>query len=129
RHKMIPSIHTKGAEKTVLGLLKKYNIQKSIIHWYSGPLDLIAEFLEQGCYFTIGPDILSGSEIYLHLPMERILVETDNPTGMTWISGHKNRGDDIIKVYKQLSKKIPIEKKLLIELVKENLIELMNKNL
>lgn len=123
----IPSIHTKGAEKEILSLLKKYNIKKSIIHWYSGPTELIKEYLDMGCYFTIGPDIFSDSKIYRHIPLDRMFAETDNPTGMPWITGREAQIDDIKKVYKELSGKLEMDEKKLMETFKQNLKEIIKK--
>jgi len=120
KNNCVASIHTKGAESEVLRLLRLYNIEKSIIHWYSGPVDLIADFLEIGCYFTIGPDILKGSTIYKEIPTNRIFAETDNPTGMPWITGDKAQKDDIKKIYKKLSEKLNISERDLILLIKDN---------
>lgn len=127
KHGKIPSIHTKGAEEEVLGLLKKYRISKAIIHWYSGPEALIDGYLDAGCYFTIGPDIFTGSRVYARIPIERTFAETDNPTGVPWVLGGEPRCDDIIKVYRELSSRSGITERTLIEIIKQNLRDLLNR--
>ena len=127
KHKMIPSIHTKGAEELILDLLQKYEIKKSIIHWYSGSLELIPAFLDLGSYFTIGPDIFSESKVYNHIPPGRIFVETDNPTGIPWIIESEYLGDDIIKVYGKLAEKLGFDERELISQCKQNLRDLILK--
>jgi TatD DNase family protein len=122
----IPSIHTKGAESEILRLLKSYQIKKSIIHWYSGPEDLIPQFLDSGCYFTIGPDIFTNSRVYSNIPLDRIFLETDNPTGMPWILGGQSSGDDIKKMYQKLSEQLNMDEQDLIKRIKLNLNELIS---
>ncbi len=121
----IPSIHTKGAEDEILRLIREIGISKSIIHWYSGPEELIPQLLESGCYFTIGPDIFTDSSVYSKIPLNRIFLETDNPTGMPWILGGKAYGDDIKKIYKLLADKLNMEEQKLIDVIKSNFRELI----
>lgn len=84
----VVNLHTKGAEREILDYLKNYNIKRSIIHWYSGPEKLVDQFLELGCYFTIGVEIIKSRKIRnlaKQLPMDRILTETDNPGAYKWL--------------------------------------------
>jgi len=37
----IVNLHTKGAESDVLHLLNRHEVQRAVIHWYSGPLDVL----------------------------------------------------------------------------------------
>ena len=86
----IVNLHTRGAEKEVLVLLKEYEIQRAIIHWYSGSLDILDKLVDTGAYFTIGVEILDSEHIKTiaqRLPMERLLTETDNPGGQMWVKG------------------------------------------
>lgn len=126
RYKCIPNIHTKGAEKEILETLSRAEISKSVIHWYSGPGELIEDYLEQGCYFTIGPDVITGSEVYRSIPLDRMFAETDNPTGMPWILGGDDKADDIIKVYKALAEKLGMSEEKLIKQFKENMKDLLS---
>lgn len=126
RYKCIPSIHTKGAEKEILEILKDYGIYRSIIHWYSGPLELIPDYLETGAFFTIGPDIFEDSEIWQHIPVERIFAETDNPTGMPSVLGGNADLFQISKVYEKLAEKLELTTEELIIQLKDNFQKLMN---
>jgi TatD DNase family protein len=77
-------LHTKGAESDVLDLLRRYNIQRAIVHWYSGPLDVFRELVARGTYLTIGVEVLYSEHIQAlarALPAEQLLTETDNPGG------------------------------------------------
>lgn len=53
----ILSIHTKGAEKNVLNLLRTYGNEKVIIHWFSGDFSVLKEMISEGYYFSIVPEI------------------------------------------------------------------------
>ena len=80
----IVNLHTKGAEKAVLELLDRYEIQRAIVHWYSGPLDIFREMVARGVYFTVGVEVLHAEHIRAiarEIPPDRLLTETDNPGG------------------------------------------------
>lgn len=88
--KKIVNLHTKGAEKEILKLLERYDIQRAIIHWYSGPLDILRELIDFGAYFTVGVAALYSEQIQIitrDLPLNRLLTETDNPGGLNWLVG------------------------------------------
>lgn len=84
------NLHTAGAERSVLECLRRRLPPAIIVHWYSGPLELVGEFLDLGAYFTVGVEVLRSSGIRALakcLPEERILTETDNPGGWAWLAG------------------------------------------
>ncbi len=86
----IVNLHTKGAEKEILYLLERYDIQRAIVHWYSGPFDILRALIEYGAYFTVGVEVLYSQQIQTitrQLPSERLLTETDNPDGLKWLRG------------------------------------------
>lgn len=78
----ILSIHSRRAEKEILEILKFRKNKFSILHWYSGPINLIQEFLNINCYFSINTNMLkskNGIKICKSIPLNRILFETDFP--------------------------------------------------
>jgi len=88
--KKIAIVHTKGAENETFQLLKQYNVERVIIHWYSGPWHILKAMVEHGFYFTIGVEVMFTEhiqDIARYLPSERILTETDNPGGYRSIAG------------------------------------------
>lgn len=100
-HHKISNIHTKGAEGEVLQLLKHYQLRNQIIHWYSGPLDLLDEFLALDCFFTISVDA-GHSEltdaIIDHVPHDRLLFETDGPGALEWVTGEPSWPQEILRI-------------------------------
>jgi len=81
----IVNVHTKGAEEDVLRLLERYDtFQRTIVHWYSGPLDIFREMAARGVTFTVGVEALYSEHIQAiarELPSRQLLTETDNPGG------------------------------------------------
>lgn len=86
----IVNLHTKGAEAEILRLLDRHQIQRAIVHWYSGPLPIFRSLVSQGYYFTIGVEVLCSTHIQTltrELPLAQLLTETDNPGGLKWLTG------------------------------------------
>ncbi|HEY7318571.1 MAG TPA: TatD family hydrolase [Candidatus Binatia bacterium] len=86
--KKIVNLHTKGAEKKILDLLERYDIQRAIIHWYSGPLDILRALIQFGAFFTVGVEVSYSETIQAiarEIPDHLLLTETDNPGGLKWL--------------------------------------------
>lgn len=91
RQRKIVIVHTKGAESETFQLLRKYNTERLIIHWYSGPWHILKAMVEHGFYFTIGVEVLFSQhiqDIAGYLPAEQMLTETDNPGGSASLTGN-----------------------------------------
>ena len=79
-------LHTKGCEREIAGLTKGFPCPV-LIHWFSGTIDELNLFIEQDCYFTLGP---SGGDDELRkamlsrIPRERLLIETDGLDSIYW---------------------------------------------
>ncbi len=85
----ILNLHTKGAEREVLDLLRAYGIERAIVHWYSGPLDVLDDLVSWGAYFTVGVEVLHTDAIRTiarRIPSRQLLTETDNPGGAKWLT-------------------------------------------
>jgi TatD DNase family protein len=95
------NLHTKGAEKKILQLLEHYDVKRAIIHWYSGPLDVLRAMAQFGAYFTVGVEVLYSDTIRAiarEIPDHLLLTETDNPGGLKWLKGVVGMPKDIEKV-------------------------------
>ncbi len=78
----IMSVHSRKAEKDVLDILKKHAIKNVIFHWYSGPLGLIEDIVNEGYYFSINEAMtnsVTGRSIINKIPRNRVLTESDSP--------------------------------------------------
>lgn len=83
-------LHTKGAEAEVLQWLRRYTPPKVIVHWYSGDANLLPDYVELGCYFTLGPDIRVNQAVQTvcrQVPLDRLLTETDGTEAIAWVTG------------------------------------------
>jgi TatD DNase family protein len=102
----IVNLHTKGAEAEIIEYLHKYKIRKSIIHWYSGPIKLIEKFLDLGCYFTFGVELLESKniqKILKKIPDDKLLTETDNPGAWEWLKNEIGMPNLILNVVDKLA--------------------------
>jgi TatD DNase family protein len=100
------NLHTKGAEREVLKAINKFEIVKPLVHWYSGPLELIDSYLQAGSYFTIGVEVLTSAriqEIAKIIPGNRLLLETDNPGGYKWLTKQTGMPDLLLEVLLKVS--------------------------
>jgi len=85
-------VHTKGAERAVLNLLKTYGNRKVVIHWFSGDLEVLDDMIKEGYCFSIVPEVRFSDhikEIVKRIPLKQILTETDNPGGPVSYIGEK----------------------------------------
>jgi len=99
--KKFVNLHTKSGEKEILDLLEKYDVRRAIVHWYSGPMDILRAMAEFGCYFTIGVEVRFSDyikSIAQAVPEHLLLTETDNPGGLKWLSGEIGMPREIEKV-------------------------------
>lgn len=125
--KKIVIVHTKGAENETLQLLRQYNVERVIIHWYSGPWHILQAMVENGFYFTIGVEVMFSQhiqDIVRYLPLELMLTETDNPGGYNSITGTVGTPLLIINVIEELAKIRGTSEQTIIATVKNNLIRI-----
>lgn len=121
----VTNIHTKGAEMEILEHIKKYALKTPIIHWYSGPIDILKKLLDYGCYFTISVDISMSEltrEIVTILPLDKMLTETDGPTSLEWVNGEYGYPTEVENIVKEIAsiKRLPYEE------VKDNISDNFN---
>jgi TatD DNase family protein len=105
--KKIVNLHTKGSEKSILELLERYDVVRPIIHWYSGPLDILRALVQFGACFTIGVEVLYSEAIRTiarEIPDDLLLTETDNPGGLKWLKGIVGMPSDIKEVIDELAR-------------------------
>ena len=79
------TLHTKGQEKEIAALIKKYP-NRYLVHWYScmEHLDL---YMEEDCFFSIGPDVFwnpATQNVARNVSIDRILTETDGLSAVQW---------------------------------------------
>lgn len=79
------SVHSRGAAGLILdALASEPAAGRAVLHWYSGSAKQIARAAEMGCWFSVGPQMLTserGRSAVKAMPQNRILPETDGPFG------------------------------------------------
>lgn len=78
-------LHTKGCEEEVYQLICRYP-NRYLVHWYSAA-DYQTEYIELGCYFTIGVDLEQNPavrQLACSAPLDRLLLETDGLAAIAW---------------------------------------------
>jgi len=84
--KLPVTIHCLKAWGTLLDLIRKHPHQGPgfLLHSYSGPLEMVDQWVELGARFSISghfahPRKASRREVFQRIPLNRILIETDAP--------------------------------------------------
>lgn len=79
----IMSMHSRGAVTVLLEELQKHpNAGTPVMHWFSGSKTELEKAIRIGCWFSVGPSMLSskkGIDIVSRIPKDRILTESDGP--------------------------------------------------
>jgi len=126
--KKIVNLHTKGGEKKILDLLERYDIQHAIVHWYSGPLDILRAMMQFGAYFTVGVEVQYSDAIRAiakEIPDHLLLTETDNPGGLKWLKGVVGMPKEIEKVVAALADLRNSSPELISQIVHDNFLRLI----
>lgn len=85
-------LHTKGMEGEIARSLRPYGMRK-LVHWYACDAYL-DDYIEQGCWFTVGPDHAANpavQQVLRRAPIDRILTETDGLDAVEWALGRPVR--------------------------------------
>ena len=126
--KKIVNLHTKGGEKKILDLLEHYDLKRAIIHWYSGPIDILRAMAQFGAYFTIGVEVLYSDAIRAiakQIPDHLLLTETDNPGGLKWLKGVIGMPEEIEKVVEAIAELQGLPSEAVARTVHENFLRLI----
>ncbi len=124
----IVNLHTKGAENSILELLKRFELPRVIVHWYSGPFDIFKKLVDMGIYFTIGIETLYSEHIQAiarSVPSEQMLTETDNPGGPKAYIGGPGTPRLIEDVVDKLAELRNVKRDEIIAIVQSNLLRLI----
>lgn len=84
------TVHCIGSERDTAAMIVEHGIERVIIHWYSGPLDVLDEMIDAGFSFSIGFEVIHSDHIRAvatAVPDRQLLTETDNPGGPQWLTG------------------------------------------
>lgn len=80
------TLHSRDARPMLLDLLATEPLAgRPILHWFTGSPKEIEQAADLGCWFSVGPAMLSGDRglrSTAQMPRNRILPETDGPFGL-----------------------------------------------
>jgi TatD DNase family protein len=127
--KKMVNLHTKGAEKQILNLLERYDIQHAIVHWYSGPMDILRALIQFGAYFTVGVEVSYSDTIQAiarEIPDHLLLTETDNPGGLKWLKGVVGMPKDVQSVIDVIARVRKSSPELVSQTVHANFLRLID---
>lgn len=83
-------LHTKGMEAEIARTVCPYGVRK-LVHWYSC-MEHLDAYLEQDCYFTVGPDYANNpavARVLRRVPLDRLMTETDGMSAVNWALGYE----------------------------------------
>ncbi len=86
-------IHSRDAAQECFDLIKESGIRRGVVHSYSGSVEMAQEYIKMGYYIGIGGILTFDKtrrllEVVKHIPIEKILIETDSP----YLAPVPNRG-------------------------------------
>lgn len=77
----ITSLHSAGATTALLDELEARPIVGAVLHWWLGDEHETARAVALGCYFSVNRAGVSKNDLLSHVPLQRLLTETDHPFG------------------------------------------------
>jgi len=104
-YQLAVNVHALGAWSEVLSLLRKYDISRAVIHWYTGPLILIDEIVELGYYISINPSCMIQKRhrrVVEYLDLRFMLTESDGPYNYRGLNLSPQMIGDVVKLIAEL---------------------------
>lgn len=101
------NLHTSGAEARVAELLEGAGGVHALVHWYNGPMGVLERLAGVGAYFSVGVELLESERIVKvakRIPLDRLLVETDNPGGWKWLAREVGTPSLLLRVVEALAR-------------------------
>lgn len=124
------SIHSRRAATDVLDRLEAFpKAGTPVLHWFSGAARDLERADRCGCWFSVGPAMLSGErgrKLASRMPRERVLTETDGPFAK--IKGQALYPWDVIEAEKVLAEIWELSLQEARETLHENLRRLVHLN-
>jgi len=73
------TIHSSGAERSVLDALARKPVQAPILHWWRGGVAETRAAIDLGCYFSLNGAQAESNRLLELIPPDRVFTETDYP--------------------------------------------------
>lgn len=86
-------IHSRDASQETFDIIKSSSVRQGVIHCYSGAWQMAMDYVDMGFYIGVGGVVTFSNakklvEVVEHVPLEKILIETDSP----YLAPNPNRG-------------------------------------
>ncbi len=86
-------IHSREASQETFEIIKSTSVRQGVIHCYSGSWQMAVDYANMGFYIGVGGVVTFSNakklvEVVEHVPLEKILIETDSP----YLAPNPNRG-------------------------------------
>lgn len=98
------SVHSRRAAADVVDMIGDRFRGNVILHWFSGPVGILAKAVAAGLFFSVNPAMIvseQGRKLIGKLPRERILTESDGP--FVEVSGRPAEPADVRLVVRYLA--------------------------
>lgn len=105
-------LHSRGAERETLDLVKSRGIKKALFHCYTGSAETAARVLDAGYFIGVTGIVTFGNpsnaELIRRLPPERLVTETDAPfLSPRPLRGRRNEPANVTHIVKKLCELFP----------------------
>lgn len=126
-------VHTREAEEDTIALLKKFPKVRGVIHCFTSSQWLAEQALDLGFYISISGIVTFKTaealrEVVRHVPMERLLVETDAPfLAPIPMRGKRNEPAFVMHTAQFLSTFLEVSLEDLARQTRRNTLDLFNK--
>lgn len=121
KNNKLMSVHIRNAEEEALQIFNKWKPRRCIVHWYTGSVEKLQEFLNLGCYFSVNTNMLNDIEKINIIPKNKILIESDGPYSK--ICGKKYQPQNLLQMYNLIAK--ALHEPNLIEFIYSNFKEIL----
>jgi len=76
------TIHAVNTWREVLEILERYDVNSAVLHWYTGPAELLSRIRSMGMFIGVNPSIKIQEKhrrVVEKAPLEILLPESDGP--------------------------------------------------
>jgi TatD DNase family protein len=77
----ITSLHSYRATDQLVDTLSAQPVPGVVLHWWLGSVAATKRAIELGCYFSVNAAMFRHASVLRHIPLDRLLTETDHPYG------------------------------------------------
>jgi TatD DNase family protein len=101
------NIHARDAWREVLEVLRRMDVGSAVIHWYTGPLEMLEEIRESGYMITINPAARiqpKHREVLEEAPIDMILTESDSPYEYRGLNLRPDLVEDLVKLITEVKR-------------------------